>query len=87
MDDENVFSVDQEEAPEQSDPAQEPAVEQSAGGSRGPSAEVASAQAYEDSPKKWFIIHTYSGFEQQGGRIAAQAARRHSVSPIRSGRC
>jgi transcriptional antiterminator NusG len=33
-----------------------------------PAAEApAAAPAYETSPKKWFILHTYSGFENSGG--------------------
>src|SRR5579864_6724476 len=48
----------------------EPAPEAEAHAAEEPAAEGAAAQAaqpaYDDSsPKKWFIIHTYSGFEQK----------------------
>jgi transcriptional antiterminator NusG len=71
MDDENVNLADEEvdpeelpEAPvsvevaeEQAAPAEEAAVEP---------VEAPAASGYdESSPKKWFIIHTYSGFEQK----------------------
>jgi transcriptional antiterminator NusG len=81
MDDENVDSVHQEElqeTPVSGEVAGEPAAEQAAPvepAAAEPEAEpVAAAEpveapvppAYdESSPKKWFIIHTYSGFEQK----------------------
>ena len=87
MDDDNVYSVHQEErqeAPESADLAEEPAEEQAAPAEQAvaepepeahlePEAESAAeavetpaVQGYdESSPKKWFIIHTYSGFEQK----------------------
>src|ERR1039458_8269826 len=83
MDDDNVYSVHQEElqeAPESADLAEEPAEEQAAPAEQAvaepepeaqlePEAEAAetpAVQGYdESSPKKWFIIHTYSGFEQK----------------------
>ena len=43
-------------------------------------------QPAEASPKNWFIIHTYSGFENKVAGIAAHARRGLRVSPIRSGR-
>jgi transcriptional antiterminator NusG len=81
MDDENVYPVDQEELPQEpaiADLAEEPAegeaapAEQAAAepeaepvGAAEP-VEAPAAPAYdESSPKKWFIIHTYSGFEQK----------------------
>src|ERR1039458_1949364 len=87
MDDDNVYSVHQEElqeTPESADLAEEPAEEQAAPAEQAvaepepeahlvPDAEPAAeapetpaVQGYdESSPKKWFIIHTYSGFEQK----------------------
>src|ERR1019366_1938494 len=87
MDDDNVYSVHQEErqeAPESADLAEDPAEEQAAPveqavaepepeahlerkPDRAPeAAETPAFQGYdESSPKKWFIIHTYSGFEQK----------------------
>src|ERR1017187_1354074 len=87
MDDDNVYSVHQEElqeAPESADLAEEPAEEQAAPAEQAvaepepeahlepeaepaaDAAETPAVQGYDDSsPKKWFIIHTYSGFEQK----------------------
>jgi transcriptional antiterminator NusG len=79
MDDENVNTVDQEE-PESADLAEEPAEEQPAPAKQAAAephaepeteattdpGEAPPAPGYdESSPKKWFIIHTYSGFEQK----------------------
>jgi len=72
MDDENVYSVEQEEpvsgdaagapaegeSPMPEEAAAEPEAEPAAG-------QPAAAGYDESSPKKWFIIHTYSGFEQK----------------------
>jgi transcriptional antiterminator NusG len=65
----NEYSDDQAEeetavrAEEQSEPAEEAAPE-AAGQAAAPAA--AAVPGYdESSPKKWFIIHTYSGFEQK----------------------
>ena len=53
------------EAPEAPE-ASEPAVEQAEAQVEEQPAEQAAPPAYdESSPKKWFIIHTYSGFEQK----------------------
>src|ERR1017187_4802852 len=80
MDDDNVYSVHQEErqeAPESADLAEEPAEEHVAepepeahlepeAESAAEAVETPAVQGYdESSPKKWFIIHTYSGFEQK----------------------
>jgi transcriptional antiterminator NusG len=72
--DDNVNYVDQEE-PAIADPAGEEAapVEQAAAEPEAqpelaaePNPDPEAAPAYdESSPKKWFIIHTYSGFEQK----------------------
>ena len=65
----NEYSDDQAEeetavrAEEQSEPAEE-AAPVAAGQAAAPAA--AAVPGYdESSPKKWFIIHTYSGFEQK----------------------
>jgi transcriptional antiterminator NusG len=67
--DDNVYSDDQAEqettvgAEEEPEPAEEaaPEAEQEAAAPEAPA-----VPAYdESSPKKWFIIHTYSGFEQK----------------------
>ena len=67
--DDNAYSDDQAEqetavrAEEQSEPAEE-AAPVAAGQAAAPAA--AAVPGYdESSPKKWFIIHTYSGFEQK----------------------
>src|SRR5580704_7140413 len=80
MDDEMVDSAHQEELEEgpgnaglAEDPVEELAApaEKTAAVETGPEAVAApaeepAAQGYdESSPKKWFIIHTYSGFEQK----------------------
>jgi transcriptional antiterminator NusG len=75
MDDEMVDSAHQEELeeePENADLAEEPAAPaEEASAETVPEAaaepaEVPAVQGYdESSPKKWFIIHTYSGFEQK----------------------
>jgi transcriptional antiterminator NusG len=80
MDNDNVYSDDQMEqdaaaaAGEQPAPVDEadpaPEVAQSAPerepGQTAPAAEAPAVPAYdESSPKKWFIIHTYSGFEHK----------------------
>ena len=79
MNDDKVNTVPQEvlqEDPESADlavePAEEPAppAEQAAAapepGKAAEPAEAPAATGYdESSPKKWFIIHTYSGFEQK----------------------
>jgi len=71
MDDENVYPVDQEE-PESAEAGEQPeftepaAVEPEAGPAAAEPAETPAVAGYdESSPKKWFIIHTYSGFEQK----------------------
>ena len=76
MNDENVYPEGQEEQPEETagddsagEPAEEaePAAEAEAeppAAAEAPS-EPAHAVYDESSPKKWFIIHTYSGFEQK----------------------
>jgi hypothetical protein len=48
-------------------------------------------EALEDDSKQWYIIHSYSGFEQKVAssrrlRIRYAAGRKPSVFPIRSGR-
>jgi transcriptional antiterminator NusG len=88
MDDENVYPVDQEELPEEpvsADLAEEEAApaEQAAAEPEAEPVEAAepaeapAAPAYdESSPKKWFIIHTYSGFEQK----VAESLRSRSLA-------
>ena len=72
--DDNAYSDDQAEqetavgAEERPEPAEEAAseAEQEAAGQAAAAPEAAAVPAYdESSPKKWFIIHTYSGFEQK----------------------
>ncbi len=70
MEDENVVSMQPEEfqdepGAEESAPEEQAAAEtEAAPAAEG--AEAAAAQGYdESSPKKWFIIHTYSGFENK----------------------
>src|ERR1700728_1809830 len=73
--DDNAYSDDQAEqetavgAEERPEPAEEAAPEaeqESAEPVAAAAPEAAAAPAYdESSPKKWFIIHTYSGFEQK----------------------
>jgi transcription termination/antitermination protein NusG len=59
--DENVHFDEQPEPAAASEPPEEPAAEEAA-----PPAEEPAVPVYdESSPKKWFIIHTYSGFEQK----------------------
>jgi len=80
MDDDNVNYAHQEELQEAAaadlaeEPSEEPAEEQAAPAEPSAAApepeaepaEVPAVQGYdESSPKKWFIIHTYSGFEQK----------------------
>ena len=77
MDDENVYSVDQEQpesagleelgapAEQAAEPNTEQAVEPNADLAAEPAEAPAAAGYDESSPKKWFIIHTYSGFEQK----------------------
>jgi transcriptional antiterminator NusG len=92
MDDENVYPVDQEELPEapvSADSAEEPVEEEAAPAEQAAAepeaepveaaepAEAPVAPAYdESSPKKWFIIHTYSGFEQK----VAESLRSRSLA-------
>ena len=72
--DDNAYSDDQAEqetavgAEERPEPAEEAAseAEQEAAGQAAAAPEAAAVPAYdESSPKKWFIIHTYSGLEQK----------------------
>jgi transcriptional antiterminator NusG len=74
--DDNVYSDDQVEeetaegAEEQPEPAEEaasePEVEEAAAAPAVATPEASTVPAYDEtSPKKWFIIHTYSGFEQK----------------------
>jgi len=72
--DDNVYSDDQAEQEtavgdeEQPEPAEEaaPEAEHEAAQQEPAAPEAAATPAYdESSPKKWFIIHTYSGFEQK----------------------
>jgi transcriptional antiterminator NusG len=78
MDDENVYSLPQEDLQEkhQEEPESAGLVEQPVQEDDAPAAQDAAvpdtapeepaAAGYDDSsPKKWFIIHTYSGFEQK----------------------
>jgi transcriptional antiterminator NusG len=81
MDDENVSTVHEEEIqeePESADLGEEPAEEETVaaeqaaaeaepqGVAAGEPVEAPATQGYDEtSPKKWFIIHTYSGFEQK----------------------
>src|SRR5580658_9428969 len=69
MDDENVYSVDQEQPEsaglEELGAPAEQAVEPNAELAAEPAEAPAAAGYDESSPKKWFIIHTYSGFEQK----------------------
>ena len=63
--DETVYAGNPEAVPEadeaHADAAAEPAVE-----AEGTNGEVPAAGGYdESSPKKWYIIHTYSGFENK----------------------
>jgi transcriptional antiterminator NusG len=92
MDDENVYPVDQEELPEEpvsAGSAEEPVEEEAAPAEQATAepeaepveaaepAEAPVAPAYdESSPKKWFIIHTYSGFEQK----VAESLRSRSLA-------
>jgi transcriptional antiterminator NusG len=63
MDDENVYPVDQEEPVEEQ---AEPVPAEPEADAVAEPAEAPAASGYdESSPKKWFIIHTYSGFEQK----------------------
>jgi len=65
MEDDNVYSEDStsEERAEAEAPAAEPETEAPLVET---AAEAPAPQGYdESSPKKWFIIHTYSGFEQK----------------------
>jgi transcriptional antiterminator NusG len=62
MDDENVDPVEYDEAEIAAAPEEPPVPAEEA----PVPAEAAAAPAYdESSPKKWYIIHTYSGFEQK----------------------
>src|ERR1700679_4031264 len=72
--DDNVYSEDQPEqetavgAEEQPETAEDaaPEAEQEVAEHAAAAPEAAATPAYdESSPKKWFIIHTYSGFEQK----------------------
>ena len=72
--DDNAYSDDQAEqetavgAEERPEPAEEaaPEAEQESAEQAAAAPEAAAVPAYdESSPKKWFIIHTYSGFEQK----------------------
>src|SRR5579862_6732521 len=73
MDEENVNPVDEQEpenipAVEEAEPQSEPAAQASAekAGEPAEAPAAAPAQGYDEtSSKKWFIIHTYSGFEQK----------------------
>ncbi len=63
MDDEQI--IPQEELVSTPEPAPEgDGVAQQAGEPQEPAAPAAPAEV-DDNPKKWFIIHTYSGFEQK----------------------
>ena len=57
-----------------------------AAGSPEVAAEDTAAAELPLSDKKWFIIHTYSGFEQKVAEFAAEPRARRSDSPIRSAR-
>jgi transcription termination/antitermination protein NusG len=70
MDDEKVYPVDQQdqEVSENGAVAEEPAEAEAAApeaAAAGPEEAPAAPGYDESSPKKWFIIHTYSGFEQK----------------------
>jgi transcriptional antiterminator NusG len=72
MDDDNVNSVHQDEPqldPQSAELADQPAERAAAAPQPEGAAETAEAPAApaydESSPRKWFIIHTYSGFEQK----------------------
>ena len=68
MEDENVQSEEQLEAGEPLEPALPPASQPAAPDAHAaePAAEPVAAGGYdESSPKKWYIIHTYSGFENK----------------------
>ncbi len=67
---ENLHLDEQEEQPDESLDASEHHEESVAGEEHAPEPEAAEAEAPhvgydESSPKKWFIIHTYSGFENK----------------------
>jgi len=64
MEEEKQVQFDQEQP--QDDPAPQEAVPEEAAQAEPPASEAAPEIAYdESSPRKWFIIHTYSGFEQK----------------------
>jgi transcriptional antiterminator NusG len=66
MADEEHIHVDAEAGEDESAPETEHAGDAASAESGEPPAEGAAQPAYdESSPKKWFIIHTYSGFEQK----------------------
>jgi transcriptional antiterminator NusG len=79
MDNENVSAMDQEESEnpevkyepgeEEASPTEEAPAEpepEAALGADPEPVEAPAAEGYDNSsPKKWFIIHTYSGFEQK----------------------
>jgi transcriptional antiterminator NusG len=83
MEDDNVNSVHPEELqedPQSAAPATEPAEKDAAvpqADGAAETAETPAAPGYDDSsPKKWFIIHTYSGFEQK----VAESLRSRSLA-------
>jgi len=64
MDDENVDQVEDPETESVPEAEEQAAAEPVA--EAAPPAEASAPQGYDEtSPKKWFIIHTYSGFEQK----------------------
>ena len=67
--DKNLTDENLEPEPEAEASAGEPEAEAEAGGQAQEEPAAAAAEAAplydESSPKKWFIIHTYSGFEQK----------------------
>jgi transcriptional antiterminator NusG len=63
---EQETAVGAEERPEPAEEAAPEAAQESAEQAAAAAPDAAAVPAYdESSPKKWFIIHTYSGFEQK----------------------
>jgi transcriptional antiterminator NusG len=65
MPDEEQFVWDDAAAKSEPSEAEAKATEPASGGATEPAAEAPAAAPEPDSSRKWFIIHTYSGFEQK----------------------
>jgi transcriptional antiterminator NusG len=82
MDDEKAYPVDPEEpendeaADEPPEPEEQAAAEPEPEQAAAPAETPAPSGYDESSPKKWFIIHTYSGFEQK----VAESLRSRAVA-------